>query len=83
MGTRLIKIVYDGEHLYYKEKRLKFEGQAQFSVLANMLEMANTAHHKNKYINLSIIPYSIKCLDDGYHLSWGDILSFGLGDEVK
>lgn len=83
MGARLIKIIYDGEHLYYKEKRLKFEGQAQFSVLANMLEIANAANHKSRYINLSVIPYSIKCLDDGYHLSWNDILSFGLGDEVK
>lgn len=83
MGTHLIKVIYDGKHLYYKEKRLKFEGQAPFSILANMLEIANNAHHKNRYINVSIIPYSIKCLNDGYHISWNDILSFGLGDEVK
>lgn len=78
----MIKIIFDGSRLMYKEIHLRFDGTAALSILCNLLEIANKAHHQNRYINVGLAPHSIKMLGDGWHLNWSDVDSFGLGEVI-
>lgn len=78
----MIKIIFDGSRLMYKGIHLRFDGTAALSILCNLLEIANKAHHQNRYINIGLAPHSIKMLCDGWHLSWSDVESFGLGEVI-
>lgn len=78
----MIKISFNGSRIMYKGIHLRFDGTATLAILSNLLEIANKANHQNRYINVEVVPHSIKMMSDGWHLNWNDIESFGLGEVI-